>query len=108
MEISNNPAITLIPSILGERKSSQVREIEQTTDKEESSSLQLNRVISDAEKRSAQQELESNLSQNQQQTLSRELPLPAPEQRAINAYVENDEEQQKQNLSDVLGIDVYS
>ncbi|NNJ92064.1 MAG: hypothetical protein HKP55_10335 [Gammaproteobacteria bacterium] len=108
MEISNNPAITLIPSILGERNTSQVREIEQTADKKESSSFQLDRVITEADKRSAQQELESNLSQNQQQTLSREQPLSTPEQRAINAYVENDQEQQKQNLSDVLGIDVYS
>jgi len=108
MEISNNPAITLIPSILGERNTSQVREIEQTTDKKESSSLQLNRVITEADKRSAQQELESNLSQNQQQTLSREQPLSTPEQRAIDAYVDNDQDQQKQNLSDVLGIDVYS
>jgi len=108
MEISNNPAITLIPSILGERNTSQVREIEQTTEKKESSSLLLNRVITEADKRSAQQELESNLSQNQQQTLSREQPLSTPEQRAIEAYVENDQDQQKQNLSDVLGIDVYS
>jgi len=108
MEISNNPAITLIPSILGERNTSQVREIEQNTEKKESSSLLLNRVITEADKRSAQQELESNLSQNQQQTLSREQPLSTPEQRAIEAYVENDQDQQKQNLSDVLGIDVYS
>ena len=108
MEISNNPAITLIPSILGERNTSQVRETEQSADKKESSSLQINRVISEAEKQSAQQEFEGNLSQNQQQTLSREQPLSTPEQRAINAYAENEQDQQKQNLSDVLGIDVYS
>lgn len=108
MEISNNPMIALIPSVLGERNTSQVREIEQTTDRKESSSLQIPRVITEAEKRSAQQELESNLSQNQQQSLSREEPLSTPEQRAINAYVENEQDQQKQNLSDVLGIDVFS
>ena len=108
MEITNNPAITLIPSILGERNTSQVRAIEQVADKKESSSLQIKQVISQAEKQTAQQELESNLSQNQQQTLSREQPLSSTEQRAINAYVDNEQEQQKQNLSDVLGIDVYS
>jgi len=108
MEISNNPAISLIPSILGERNTSQVRESEQIGDKKESSSLAVNRVVSEAERQSAQQELESNLSQEQQQGLFREQPVPTPEQRAINAYVENEQDQQKQNLSDVLGIDVYS
>ncbi len=108
MEISNNPMISLIPSVLGERNTSQVREIEQVTDKSESSFLQVSRVVSEAEKKSAQQELESSLSQYEQQTLSRDEPLSTPEQRAINAYVENSQDQQKQNLSDVLGIDVYS
>jgi len=108
MEINNNPAVTLIPSILGERNTSQVRDIEQAADKKESTSFQVNRVVSEAERQSAQQELESNLSQNEQQGLFREQPVSTPEQRAINAYVENEQEQQKKNLSDVLGIDVYS
>ena len=108
MEISNNPAITLIPSILGERNTSQLRENQQIGDKKESSSLPVNRVVSEAEKQSAQQEFESNLSQGSQQGLFRDQPVPTPEQRAINVYVENEQEQQKQNLSDVLGIDVYS
>ena len=108
MDISNSPAITLIPAVLGERNTSQVREIEQTADRKESSSLQTSRIVTESERQSAQEQLQSNLSQNQQESLFREDPLPAPEQRAINAYVENDLEQQKQNLSDVLGIDVYS
>ncbi len=108
MEISNNPMIALIPTVLGERNTSQVREIEPVAGKKESTSLQTSRVITEAEKQSAQQEFESSLSSNQQQNLSREQPLATPEQRAISAYVENDQDQQKQNLSDVLGIDVYS
>jgi hypothetical protein len=108
MEISNNPAITLIPSILGERNTSQVREVEQSAEQKESTSLQISRVVTEAEKQSAQQQLESKQSQNQQQNLFRDEPVSTFEQRAISTYVENEQDQQKQNLSDVLGIDVYS
>lgn len=108
MEISNNPAITLIPSILGEKPASQLRDNANNANKSAQSDALAPRLVSEAERRAARQAFEENQSENAQNGLYREQPLPTSQQRAISAYQDNEQTPQKENLSAVLGIDVYS
>jgi Ni,Fe-hydrogenase III component G len=108
MEINNSPSVSLIPVILGEKNSSQVREVEKVSEKNlAQSSQQVTRVVSESEKQAARQQLESENSGQNSSGLSRD-ESSLRQTRAINAYLDTEQEVQKKYLSDVIGIDVYT
>ena len=113
MEINNSPSISLIPVILGDKNALQTnRPVERidavgTGSSAEASSLNYSRVITEAEKQAARQQLQRDEDgQNNQSNLSRD-GASSGDGRAINAYLETQQADQKNYLSDVLGIDVY-
>ena len=69
MDISNNPAVGLIPSILGEQNSSRNRQVQQVEVQKEGLSQQTSRVISEVEKQEAQQLLQDRENSQQEQNL---------------------------------------
>ena len=106
MEINNNPALQVLPTLVGEINASRKnrQSIEPIGDRQSSDqSPSLVRNINESEKQSARQEFESNLEQNKDQPIFKENQ---PANRAIQAYLDNNESEQKDYLSDVLGIDV--
>lgn len=116
MDVNNNPALSLLPAILGDRSNQQVRpvdrvEVERTAERADGSAQQLTRVISESERQAAQQQLSQQQDQRNAQSENANLfrePVSTNINRAINSYLENEQDQQLRELSDVLGIDVYS
>ena len=112
MEINNNPALSLIPTILGDKNAVQPQTaektaVEKTTDNSDGSSRQLTRVVSETEKQAAQRQLQEEKSGQEKQNLFREEST-ASQNRAINAYLQTEQAEQDNYLSTVLGIDVYT
>lgn len=107
MEINNNPSISLIPVILGEKPASQVRETERAGEKNEGSANQITRIISESEKQAAKQQLLNEPFEQSGNNLSKDESTSS-ESRAVSAYLETEQADQKNYLSDVLGIDVYT
>jgi len=105
MEITNSPAASLIPVALGEKNTSPVPAVDKITERSANDAQLLARVVSPAEKQSAKQQFESNLSKPKDDKLVKDEPNGS-ENRAIRAYVDNDQAGEKSYLSDVLGIDV--
>ena len=68
---------------------------------------QVTRVVSESEKQAARQQLESEDSDQNNPNLSRD-ETSLRQSRAINAYLDTEQEVQKKYLSDVIGIDVYT
>ena len=116
MEVNNNPALSLLPAILGDRSNQQIRpaervEVERTSDRADGSGQQLTRVVSETERQAAQQQLNQQQDQRNTQADNPNLfrePLSANTNRAINTYLQNEQDMQLRELSNVLGIDVYS
>ena len=108
MEINNSPSVSLIPIILGEKRPSQLREVEKVSENNlAQSSQQVTRVVSESEKQTARQQLESdNAGQNSSGLTRDEASLR--QTRAINAYLDTEQDIQKTYLSDVIGIDIYT
>lgn len=107
MEINNNPAISLVPVVLGEIKASRKTAVDPVeAEKRQDTPQQLARVVTEAEKQAAKLQLEENYSE-QQQNLFRD-EASTREKRAIQAFNENGQLEQNENLSELLGIDVFA
>lgn len=106
MNINNTPALNLITTVLGEKNLNQTRPIEPVDEKNQPAAQQVARPVTEAEKQSAQQQLDSRNSEQRQQNLFRDQPNSSYTQKALNSYVTNDEAEQNRYISDVLGIDV--
>ncbi len=111
MEINNNPALQYVPAILGEINASRKQQI--STDKVaiddkgqgQNPGQSSPGVISESEKQSARQQFENNFQQASQGQVTRDKPNGS-DSRAIRAYLSNEESDQKDYLSNVLGIDL--
>ena len=107
MQINNNPATSLVPVVLGEIKASRKTAVDSVeAEKRQDTPQQLARVVTEAEKQAAKQQLEQNYS-DQQQNLFRD-EASRLEKRAIQAFSENGQLEQNENLSQLLGIDVFA
>ena len=67
----------------------------------------MSRVVSETEKQAAKQLLQDEKSDQDKQNLFREQSSAA-QSRAISAYLETEQAEQNNYLSEVLGVDVYT
>lgn len=111
MEINNNPALQYVPVILGEINASRRQPV--STDKlgidgqqqGQNPGQPVTRIVSESERQSARQQFENSYQQASQGQVTRDRPSGS-DSRAIRAYLSNEESEQKDYLSDVLGIDL--
>ncbi len=113
MDINNNPAMQLVPNLLGEinasRKNQNLRANDPLNpDQGGSASPQAQRFISETEKQQAREQFEQNFQQGFQQQQEKVINDAGygEQSRAIKAYRAAEETEQADYLSEVLGIDI--
>jgi len=113
MEINNNPAINLVPLILGENKAikpASARPGEVGNIAQGSLAPVVKKpgsLAQQAQKQAATKDYENNLFRQGEPGVSREQ-LSGKGNKAINAYLDNEQAEKRDFLSDALGIDVYT
>ncbi|MGD2118709.1 MAG: hypothetical protein PVG66_10130 [Chromatiales bacterium] len=105
MEIDSSSILFLTPDAIPGKSGSSENTALKNQQNQSLQHQQLVRDVSDAEKQSASRQFEDSLSRQRQPNLTQDQP-GLRQSQAINAYQETEQGDQKQYLSEVLGVDL--